>query len=81
MFNIYRMTNFIQSFQFSTSNLLRKDNTELPLTFVENGDNQQTPAKEEKNIFGGQWLRRKDSKKNDRDDNDNEGGGMLEPLI
>lgn len=26
-------------------------------------------------------MRRKDSKKNDRDDNDNEGGGMLEPLI
>ena len=77
MFNISRMANFIHSFQFSTSNLPRKGNIEVPLTFVENGDNQQTPAKEEKNIFGGQWLRRKDSKKNDRDDNDNEEGGML----
>jgi hypothetical protein len=26
-------------------------------------------------------LRRKSSKKNDKDDNDNESGGMLEPLI
>lgn len=39
MFNIYRMTNFIQSFQFSPSNLQRKDIIELPLTLVENGDN------------------------------------------
>ena len=81
MFNISRMTSFLHSFQFCTSAESRTDNIEVPLIFVDNGDNQQTPAKEEKSIFGGQWLRRKSSKKNDKDDNDNESGGMLEPLI